>query len=83
MKKRIRLTESDLHRVIKESVNKILNETYNIDMLDVKLLKQLRAKEISLEDAAREFCRHGWTPYVDIERTKRFLRDADDRLDDF
>jgi hypothetical protein len=32
---------------------------------------------------AREFCSHGWTPYVDIERTKRFLRDADDRLDDF
>lgn len=27
MKRRIRLTESDLHRVIKESVRKILNET--------------------------------------------------------
>lgn len=26
MKKRIRLTESDLHRIVKESVNKILNE---------------------------------------------------------
>lgn len=26
MKQRIRLTESDLHRIIKESVNKILNE---------------------------------------------------------
>lgn len=27
MKKVIRLTESDLHRIVKESVNKILNET--------------------------------------------------------
>ena len=26
MKRKIRLTESDLHRVIKESVNKVLNE---------------------------------------------------------
>ena len=26
MRKRIRLTESDLHRIVKESVNKILNE---------------------------------------------------------
>ena len=28
MKRRIRLTESDLHRIIKESVNKVLNEDY-------------------------------------------------------
>ena len=26
-KKLIRLTESDLHKIVKESVNKILNET--------------------------------------------------------
>lgn len=28
MKRRIRLTESDLHRIIKESVNRVLNEDY-------------------------------------------------------
>jgi hypothetical protein len=28
MKKLIRLTESDLHRIVKESVNRILNEEY-------------------------------------------------------
>lgn len=28
-KKLIRLTESDLHRIVKESVNKILNESFN------------------------------------------------------
>ena len=29
MKQRIRLTESDLHRIVNESVNKILKEDYN------------------------------------------------------
>jgi uncharacterized protein YutE (UPF0331/DUF86 family) len=28
-KKLIRLTESDLHRIVEKSVNKIVNETYN------------------------------------------------------
>ena len=32
MKRRIRLTESDLHRVIKESMNKVLNEMTDEDM---------------------------------------------------
>ena len=27
-KKLIRLTESDLHRIVKESVNRVLNEAY-------------------------------------------------------
>ena len=31
MKQTIRLTESDLHRVVKESVEKILKESYDID----------------------------------------------------
>ena len=31
MKCRVRLTESDLHRIVKESVNKVLNEDYDID----------------------------------------------------
>ena len=30
MNKRIRLTESDLHRIVKESVNRVLKETSNI-----------------------------------------------------
>lgn len=32
-KKLIRLTESDLHKIIKESVNKILKEVYNKEEL--------------------------------------------------
>ena len=31
MKQRIRLTESDLHRMIKESVNKVLKENENFN----------------------------------------------------
>ena len=37
-KKLIRLTESDLHRIVKESVNKVLNEvTYTTDYLNGRL----------------------------------------------
>ena len=35
MKKIVRLTESDLHRIIKESVNKIINES---DYMDVSFV---------------------------------------------
>ena len=31
MKRRIRLTESDLHRIVKESINRMLNEEFNDD----------------------------------------------------
>ena len=31
MKKIVRLTESDLHRIIKESVNRIINESDYMD----------------------------------------------------
>lgn len=37
MKNRIRLTESQLHRVIKESVNKVLTEGYSNRMKAFKL----------------------------------------------
>lgn len=33
-KKIIRLTENELHKIIKESVQKVINENYNIDSLD-------------------------------------------------
>lgn len=58
MKRRVRLTESDLHRVIKESVNKILKEQYEDkieDALfyldDMKDSYDLAGCEISEEDA--------------------------------
>ena len=39
MKKRIRLTESDLHRIVKESVNRVLRESIEND-LDPMVLRQ-------------------------------------------
>ena len=36
-KKLIRLTESDLHRIVKESVRKILKETEGVDDYDPRL----------------------------------------------
>ena len=47
-----------------------------IETVDVYLMNQLERGEISLEDAAKEFCRHGWTNFVDIEATKRYLKRA-------
>ena len=37
MKKRVRLTESDLHRIVKESVNRILKENVEYEQLYDKI----------------------------------------------
>ena len=51
MSKRIRLTESDLHRVVKESVNKIINESQYQDSYDWTLRAlNRRLKKHSIED---------------------------------
>ena len=53
MKRKIRLTESDLHRIVKESVNKLLNETEIGDR--VKSLKGLsRAYKKEITDRKNE-----------------------------
>lgn len=43
MRQRIRLSESDLHRMIKESVKEVLNESYN-DSQTVSKIRDLRTK---------------------------------------
>lgn len=54
MKRTIRLTESDLRKVIKESVSKILNETVSPD--DYSALKQLLAKSFgNLNDNEKQY----------------------------
>ena len=47
-----------------------------IETVNVSLLHKLERGEISLKDAARELCRCGWTNFVDIEATKRYLNMA-------
>ena len=67
-KKLIRLTESDLHRIVKESVNKVLREAEdgNISMNDAdwvalgqdrirNLFKQVGKGEISWDEAWKEY----------------------------
>ena len=51
MKRRVRLTEGDLHRIVKESVNKILNEGNTCEELRV-LLKRAFS---NLNDEERGF----------------------------
>ncbi len=64
MKKLIRLTESDLHRIIKESVNKILNEVGETeDGQDV--LGRLAAKKSTSGDY------DGYSNVMDYARQKR------------
>ena len=44
-KKLIRLTESDLHKIVKESVNKVLNEAFGDGMIKRELNKKLKQLE--------------------------------------
>jgi hypothetical protein len=60
-KKLIRLTESDLHRIVKESVNKILNEALN--ELDPRTYASYADKRMAQADDAMD----AWynAPYID------------------
>ena len=51
MKQRIRLTESDLHRIVKESVQKILKE-YGDTSKGQKMLGALQARKVLNADGA-------------------------------
>ena len=53
MKKAIRLTESDLHRIVKESVNKILKEEFGVDFEDTLKWVQNKKPNMSPEEQKR------------------------------
>ena len=53
-KKLIRLTESDLHRIVKESVNKVLNEIGDKSRKNQGLLGALRIKKFAQGDMEGE-----------------------------
>ena len=55
MKKLIRLTESDLHKIVKESVQRILKEEVDLGQIDA-MRDRPRAKELPVE-AKREIRR--------------------------
>ena len=59
MRHRIRLTESDLHRIVKESVKHILNEKYS-DYFDYKRCGKQNKKYSDYDD----YKRYGKNPDV-------------------
>lgn len=50
-----------------------MKEALNIDTLDVSLRKQYMEGNITLYQAAREFCRCGWDNFVNTKATKKRL----------
>lgn len=75
MKRKIRLTESDLHRVIKESVNTILNE--------ISYKTANKASEEALYKSQNFYkngdSKNGWKKY---QQSVRLGREADNRYKD-
>lgn len=53
MKKTIRLTESDLHKIVKESVNRILNEEFGADFEDTLRWVQKKKPYMRPQDQER------------------------------
>lgn len=52
MRRRVRLTESDLNRIVRESVKRILSEEVDLGQIDA-MRDRPRAKEYSKEDKKR------------------------------
>ena len=62
-KKLIRLTESDLHKIVKRSVNKVLRESYNDDdvyMSNYRDAMSDREESYTIDDLFRELKEEGY-----------------------
>lgn len=63
MRQRIRLTEGDLHRIVKRSVNKVLRESYNDDdvyMSNYRDAMSDREESYTIDDLFRELKEEGY-----------------------
>lgn len=69
MKQKIRLRESDLHRIIKESVRKILSEQYEYDNIDDTDIEQFNDNytEVTVPDFCLPYLVNGDTEGYDDE----------------
>lgn len=65
MKKRIKLTESDLKNIIKESVETILNEN-NPEQL-IKQIKQHAQEELKLYQELETFLKRNGVQYINLK----------------
>ena len=68
MKRLIRLTESDLHKIVKESVNRILNEVGETEDGQDKLARLAAKKAVN-----------GDKSYFDIDRYAKEKRNGDSK----
>ena len=57
----------------KKSSTRTRRKAFDIPGFHESVKKEFEAGEITLEEAAIEFCRGGWTPYINIEYTKKKL----------
>ena len=79
MKRKIKLTESDLHRVIKESVKSILNEEfedYKINEINKRISERWRNFGSILHELAKDDEKVKWI----YERFMEFYRENEENL---
>lgn len=55
--------------------------SYNIPTVDEGLYWEFVAGIITLEEAAQEFCKSGWTDYVDMDYTRKRFNEIDKKFD--
>ena len=54
---------------------------YNLPTLDKSLARKVEAGAMTLHEAARELCAHGWTNFVDEDYTRRVLSKYTDKVE--
>ena len=77
MKKIIRLTESDLHRIVMETVNSVINETS-----DEKLFSAIQASPKKISDAKKTYGNNSYSAELARQQLKYFRDAFDKRFDD-
>lgn len=50
-----------------------------IDTVDISLYKDYAAGNITMHEVARQFCKSGWTNYVDIDYAARKMKELRDK----
>lgn len=76
MKKIIKLTEVDLHRIVKESVSRILNEIGETEKYQEKLGKLAARKEDNGDKSAKDIRRYAHEKRMKDDGYDHSLKDA-------
>ena len=66
-----------------QSFDKFINENKKQQLIiptaDISIYREVKSGKLSLKDAAIEFCKLGWTNFIDIDATKRYLKRAEEK----